>query len=1264
MGRLDRLELHNFKSYGGDVVVGPFKGFTAVIGTNGSGKSNLMDAISFVLGVRTSQLRGNQLRDLVYRNLEDPSDDVSQRRAHVKLFYRISDSPVEEVEFMRSVTISGASEYRVRGRVVSLENYNTELASIGVLVKARNFLVFQNEVEGIAAKSPKDLAKMFEDVSESAEFREQYENARVAKDTAEDDVTHFWRKRKGMAAEKRQYREQKQEAERYQKLQKEIAHTRMMMVLFELYHVDIDLENLKVDVANLSDDVEEKERHYTANEAKLKSEKERLSKLDADNIKLEKKRKRFYEEIEKLNPKQVQYESEISSLLRRIKGSEADLTKHKEKAAEGAVALHTLERDLEAVREQIKAVEVEIKEAEEASISSDSMTEYRSLKDKVATRTAMFQQELDVAVRNFKGSQSHLAALEQRETQLRDRVAFTSREVAEQRARGGELESQLRKVKEEVESLKHQRAQLLEVSQERESVRRNLEQTVHDTTQALRDAKADITQSTREEAFNRAYDKMRELFPGVHGRLSDLCQPTQNRYREAIAVVFGKNMDAIVIDNSVTGTKCIQYLKDQRVGVATFIPLAEIRGRPVDESLRRLGGTAKLAIDVLKHDDFVINAVQFATGNAVVCDSLDEARYLRYECGHKIKICSLDGTLINKAGFMTGGISRGETNRARKWDRGEIEVLKKKRQSAIDELEKLGAFDSDRRAVSELMDRIEELQRSVLLMENDRSESISRSRAAQKDEEQCSREIELILPQIEAAKEAFSTAKSKVETLEKRLHGLEKEMFGEFGRRHDVETMQQFEEQFLGKIDRIREKKLELETKESNFATSLKYQKSQHARTPASKLEAKLQAFRDRLERVQEELQSLTAKKSELESRTEAIIAEIGQNVKSRQESADRIAETRQDFRKEAESVSIARKRLEDKRSKKEQLMAQRRRLLINAKVSQVAIPIRNGDSNGDGVEGDTEGGGGAQQDEDGDTVMVSETPGEGIGDDEGILGSMVVDDDAQIDYTQLSRRHRAAGSPDKQREVMDGFADDIKTFEQQLDRLTPNLKAGDHMTELVEKLTQVEKDSEAARDRARDALSTFEDVKRKRQERFNRCFNHVAGKINEVYKELTKSATYPMGGTAYLSLEQHDEPYLGGIKYNTMPPTKRFRDMDQLSGGERTVAALALLFAIHDFRPSPFFVLDEVDAALDKLNVGRVSRYVQSRAPDLQTIVISLKDSFFERADALVGIYRDFSVQASRLLTLDLTKFPEEDETQQSQEQSQSQTPVGSSTA
>ena len=121
--------------------------------------------------------------------------------------------------------------------------------------------------------------------------------------------------------------------------------------------------------------------------------------------------------------------------------------------------------------------------------------------------------------------------------------------------------------------------------------------------------------------------------------------------------------------------------------------------------------------------------------------------------------------------------------------------------------------------------------------------------------------------------------------------------------------------------------------------------------------------------------------------------------------------------------------------------------------------------------------------------------------------------------------------------------------------------------------------------------------------------------------------------------MEDSDEPYLDGIKYHAMPPLKRFRDMEHLSGGEKTIAALALLFAIHSYQPSPFFVLDEVDAALDNANVAKIANYIREHAsPGMQFIVISLKTGLFQGSEALVGIHRDQNANTSKALTLDVS--------------------------
>lgn len=124
-----------------------------------------------------------------------------------------------------------------------------------------------------------------------------------------------------------------------------------------------------------------------------------------------------------------------------------------------------------------------------------------------------------------------------------------------------------------------------------------------------------------------------------------------------------------------------------------------------------------------------------------------------------------------------------------------------------------------------------------------------------------------------------------------------------------------------------------------------------------------------------------------------------------------------------------------------------------------------------------------------------------------------------------------------------------------------------------------------------------------------------------------------------YLDMEDGDEPYLDGIKYHAMPPLKRFRDMEHLSGGEKTMAALALLFAVHSYQPSPFFVLDEVDAALDNANVAKIANYIGEHArPGMQFIVISLKTGLFQNSEGLVGIYRDQGANSSKSLTLDVS--------------------------
>ena len=234
------------------------------------------------------------------------------------------------------------------------------------------------------------------------------------------------------------------------------------------------------------------------------------------------------------------------------------------------------------------------------------------------------------------------------------------------------------------------------------------------------------------------------------------------------------------------------------------------------------------------------------------------------------------------------------------------------------------------------------------------------------------------------------------------------------------------------------------------------------------------------------------------------------------------------------------------------------------------------------------------------------------------------------LDYSKLSKAAKAATSDA-------AYQDRLATLQADIDALAPRLRAMDRLEGAEARLKAAMESFERSRADAKRARDAFARVRQRRLDLFQPAFRHVADCIDRVYKEITGGA-----GTAYLSVEDAEEPYLEGLRFHAQPPGKRFLDMEQLSGGERTMAALALLMALHSLRPAPFMILDEVDAALDPLNVQRIAAYVtRQAAAGTQFVVISLKAAFYEHSDALVGIYKEGEqAGASRALTLRLSEY------------------------
>jgi structural maintenance of chromosome 1 len=178
--------------------------------------------------------------------------------------------------------------------------------------------------------------------------------------------------------------------------------------------------------------------------------------------------------------------------------------------------------------------------------------------------------------------------------------------------------------------------------------------------------------------------------------MSELCKPIQRKYNTAVAVGLGKNFDAVIVDDEMTAMECIQYFKDQRAGTISLIPLQSIRHSPLKESLRRIPGSFKPLIDVIQHDDLYSSAFEYACGNTLICDSVEEARKLCYgsqansDESNGFKVVTLNGSIIHRNGNMTGGVS-GVLEKSNRWDEQEFRRLKEKKEALENDLQQLNS---------------------------------------------------------------------------------------------------------------------------------------------------------------------------------------------------------------------------------------------------------------------------------------------------------------------------------------------------------------------------------------------------------------------------------------------------------------------------------------------------------------------------------------------------------------------------------------------
>ncbi|ELK03266.1 Structural maintenance of chromosomes protein 1A [Pteropus alecto] len=1050
MGFLKLIEIENFKSYKGRQIIGPFQRFTAIIGPNGSGKSNLMDAISFVLGEKTSNLRVKTLRDLIHGA---PVGKPAANRAFVSMVY--SEEGAEDRTFAR-VIVGGSSEYKINNKVVQLHEYSEELEKLGILIKARNFLVFQGAVESIAMKNPKERTALFEEISRSGELAQEYDKRKKEMVKAEEDTQFNYHRKKNIAAERKEAKQEKEEADRYQRLKDEVVRAQVQLQLFKLYHNEVEIEKLNKELASKNKEIEKDKKRMDKVEDELKEKKKELGKMMREQQQIEKEIK---EKDSELNQKRPQY----------IKAKEN--TSHKIKKLEAA------KKSLQNAQKHYKKRKGDMDELEKEMLSVEKA-----------------RQEFEERMEEESQSQGRDLTLEENQAKIKQKL----REIEENQKRIEKLEEYITTSK---QSLEEQKKLEGELTEEVEMAKRRIDEINKELNQVMEqlgDARIDRQESSRQQRKAEIMESIKRLYPGsVYGRLIDLCQPTQKKYQIAVTKVLGKNMDAIIVDSEKTGRDCIQYIKEQRGEPETFLPLDYLEVKPTDEKLRELKG-AKLVIDVIRYEPpHIKKALQYACGNALVCDNVEDARRIAFGGHQRHKTVALDGTLFQKSGVISGGASDLKA-KARRWDEKAVDKLKEKKERLTEELKEQMKAKRKEAELRQVQSQAHGLQMRLKYSQSDLEQTKTRHLALNLQEKsKLESELANFGPRINDIKRIIQSREREMKDLKEKMNQVEDEVFEEFCREIGVRNIREFEEEKVKRQNEIAKKRLEFENQKTRLGIQLDFEKNQLKEDQdkvhmweqtVKKDENEIEKLKKEEQRHMKIIDETMAQLQDLKNQHLAKKSEVNDKNHEMEEIRKKLGGANKEMTHLQKEVTAIETKLEQKRS-------DRHNLLQACKMQDIKLPLSKGTMDDISQEE------GSSQGE--DSVSGSQRTSS-IYAREALI---------EIDYGDLCEDLKDAQAEEEIKQEMNTLQQKLNEQQSVLQRIAaPNMKAMEKLESVRDKFQETSDEFEAARKRAKKAKQAFEQIKKERFDRFNACFESVATNIDEIYKALSRNSSAQVG--------------------------------------------------------------------------------------------------------------------------------------------------------
>ena len=1162
---LKSIEVQGFKSFANKILFEFHNGITGIVGPNGSGKSNVGDAVRWVLGEQSAKsLRGASMQDVIFSGTENRKP---MGFASVSITMDNSDHklPIEfdEVTVTRRVYRSGESEYRINGSACRLKDINELFYDTGI-GKEGYSIIGQGQIDKILSGKPEERRELFDEAVGIVKFKRR---KAAAQKKLEDERQNLVRVNDILSELTRQLTPLEKQAETakiYLKKRDELKVLDVNMFLLEMEESRTELAALEEKLAISERDLKENSQKYESIRIEYDRLEEKIGGLDgqidskrARNNENQLKRQQLAGQMEVLREQIRSVETSRKNQLERLETIEKDLTERK--------------KELEASRLELNGLKEERKQAQEEE--EDTSVENDVIEASISHLNREIEGDKSEIIRILNQRASTKGKIQRYDTMMEQnqiRRAEVSQRLLRLRSEENEQEDSLKELQEKYETVSEKIEDLTEESRTyEEAVEKIRRELVRQNQQAEQGQTAFHREASRLESLKNIterYDgygnsirrcmeqKSRE--PGLLGVVADLIK-VEKAYEVAIETALGGSIQNIVTSDEDTAKRMIDFLKKNKFGRATFLPLTSVglRGGFTDNGALKEPGVIGLASTLVQADQQYEGLVRYLLGRVVVADTIDHAVALARKYRYSLRIVTLEGELLSPGGSMTGGAFKNSSNLLGR--RREIEELEESVKLLKKDLDALNqAIDENRSKRNALRDKI------AALAEKLQKEYLVQNTAKMEISQMESRRDETASGYHHLKDEAVEIETQMAEIKEEK-HRIQEEL--------DASVKQ---EQELN--DRIEKNQKALKEEQANLTEQK--QRFENVHLKLAGFLQKEDFLKQNTSRIEREVRTLNEEKVSVQKKMEdgeKETLEKEENLKKIQETIDSGA----DVQKEAE---------------------EKIRVLTEEK----------------------------------NACMVTQkgffTEREALTEQKSLLD--------KENFRLSARQEKLVESRDarindiwEQYELTPGSAREMKREEyQEMNQLkkavldlkneirslgSVNVNAIEEFKEISERHSFLKGQHDDLVESEKALLGVIDDLDAGMRRQFEENFVKIQTEFDKAFRQLFG------GGHGKLELVEGEDILEAGVRIIAQPPGKKLQNMILLSGGEKALTAIALLFAIQNLKPSPFCLLDEIEAALDESNVARYANYLHKLTKNTQFIIITHRRGTMAAADRLYGI-------------------------------------------